>query len=131
LDDIIKHIKAEETEMPIVQIRYKNDGQINAIVGSLAHVIPKIVALAMYTDSYKVDKKNIVVNVDEVSADDVNPRDLQIVIIIEGTEERVQSLEGRKNVILQGIRKCLGNHAKDIKGFVWILPIPKTALGRI
>jgi len=118
-------------EMPIVQIRYKNDGQMNTIVRSLALVLPEIVAPAMSADSYKVDKKNIVVNVDKVSDDDVNPRDLQIVIIVEATEGRTQSLEGRKNVILQGIRRSLGEHAQDIKGFVWILPIPETALGQI
>jgi phenylpyruvate tautomerase PptA (4-oxalocrotonate tautomerase family) len=127
----MQYITMEEVEMPIVQVRYKNDGQMNEIVRSLAQVLPEIVAPAMSTDSYKVDKKNIVVNVDEVSDDDVNPRDLQIMIIVEATEGRTQSLEGRKNVILQGIQRSLGEHAQDIKGFVWILPIPTTALGQI
>ena len=117
--------------MPIVQVKYKNDGKLNLIVRSLAHALPEIVASGISTDGHRVDEKNIVVNVDEVSDNDVNPRDLQIVIIVEATEERAQSLEGRKNVILQGIRRSLGDHAKDIKGFVWILPIPETALGQI
>lgn len=117
--------------MPIVQVRYKNGLQMNAVVGSLAYVLLEIVAPAMSTDNYKIDKKNIVVNVDVVSDDDVNPRDLQILIIIEATEERLQNLEERKDSILKDIRACLGDYAKDVKGFVWILPIPETALGRI
>lgn len=120
--------------MLIVQVRYKNDGKMNSIVRSFAQALPEIVASGISTDGHRVDKENIVVNVDKVSDNDVNPCDLQIVIITEATEERAQSLEGRKNVILQGIRRSLGDHVKDIKGFVWILPrtqVSETALGRI
>ena len=115
--------------MPIVQVVYERGFKFGKVAKKLANVLPGIIAPQISTSTGILSKKTIKVHVRKSSKRDVHVEGFQILIFVDASPERMASMEERKNAIIKGIQEFLGKYDCDISGFIWILPVPETALG--
>jgi len=123
--------------MPLVELRYKPDCDLEDVVSLLALALPHIVAPHLSLPEREaldglVSSKDIIVRCSRSSKVDVNSKDLEILIFAHDFPERKANLEKRKDAIIAGIREFLTNYDPNLKisGFVWVWLVP-TAFGEL
>lgn len=93
--------------------------------------IPAIVAAALNVLENKdarLTPEDIEVWIRTGHPDDVNTKDLEVVIHTQWYAERQANLENRERVIRQAIGQILESHSTSLSGFVWVL-LSNTAFG--
>jgi hypothetical protein len=120
--------------MPLVVIQYKRLYLNEDMIHELAKHLPEIVADALDAgqegnNEARLFPGEVKVLVQEPGKLDVNTRDLEIIIWANSYPERLKNLEQRKNKIVRGVRKALGNYSRNLSGFVWVL-LQHGAFGR-
>ena len=97
------------------------------MVAKLVKQLPWIVAEALDVEKNpdaRIISNEIEVCVRESGELDINTKDLEIIIWANSYPERLANLEQRKDEILQDVRKFLGDHDRNLTGFVWVLLQP-------
>lgn len=126
----------KEREMPVVQLRYKPNNDLDMLVRRLAKALPAIVAPQLNVAEREGEEgwvaiTDVIVEVTEGSSvTDVQLRDLQIMIISHDFPERVRTCEKRKDAIIDGVRSFLADYDRNVSGFVQLLLVP-IAFGHI
>lgn len=130
--------------MPLVLLQYRAKGglALKDLARILAQHLPEIVAPALTLSERKrhdgqVTPSDIIVRCVEGTKEDVNTKDLEIIIWAHDFPGRAANLEERKDAIINGVRQFLADHTEDelgfrlhVSGFVWILLQP-TAFGQL
>jgi len=121
--------------MPLAVIQHKAGGELRELAGQLAKKLPHIIAPALSVETHerhdgKLTSEDIEVWCFEGTSDDVNTKDLEIIIWAHEYPERLKNFEERKDMIVSNVRRILNEYGyQDVKGFVWILLQP-SAFGR-
>lgn len=121
--------------MPLTLLQYRPNRGLKELAENLAKHLPDIVAPALTLPERErhdgdVSPEDIIVWLVEGGEQDVNTKDLEIIIWAHDFPERGANLEERKDAILKGVRQFLCDYDRNVSGFVWVLLQP-TAFGQI
>ena len=121
--------------MPLVFLWYKADRDLRELAEKLAQALPGIIGPELTVvgrDRHEgwVAPQDVIVRFEAGSVRDVNAKDIEILIKAHDYPERVVNQEERKDAIIQGIRRVLGDFDRDISGYVW-LELKPIAFGQL
>ena len=113
--------------MPLVVVKHKAGRILPGMLEKLGQAMPEIVASALdvkENPEAHLTAEDVEVWIRESGPYDINVKDLEIVIWANTYPERLANLSDRKEAILQGLLKFLGDFDRNLSGFVWVLLQP-------